>query len=158
MVVCLHVNGQRHELDIEPHETLAEVLRERLGLRGVRVSCGEGECGSCTVLLDGVPATSCLMLALQAESREITTIEGLGTEDDLHPLQQAFIDEQGFQCGVCTPGIILSSKALLDRNPHPTATEVAGALSGHVCRCGAYTQIVRSVLRAAEEMEVRGER
>ncbi|MEI6448814.1 MAG: (2Fe-2S)-binding protein [Actinomycetes bacterium] len=153
-----HVNGQRHELEIEPHETLAEVLRERLGLHGVRVSCGEGECGSCTVLLDGLPATSCLMLALQAEGREITTIEGLGTEDDLHPLQQAFIDEQGFQCGVCTPGIILSSKALLDGNPHPTADEVATALSGHVCRCGAYTQIVRSVLRAADEMEAADER
>ena len=153
-----HVNGQRHELEIEPHETLAEVLRERLGLHGVRVSCGEGECGSCTVLLDGLPATSCLMLALQAEGREITTIEGRGTEDDLRPLQQAFIDEQGFQCGVCTPGIILSSKALLDGNPHPTADEVATALSGHVCRCGAYTQIVRSVLRAADEMEAADER
>jgi aerobic carbon-monoxide dehydrogenase small subunit len=152
-VVRLHVNGQRHELDIEPHETLAEVLRERLGLHGVRVSCGEGECGSCTVLLDGVPATSCLLLAMKAEGREITTIEGLGGEDDLHPLQQAFIDEQGFQCGACTPGVILSSKALLDANPHPSAAEVARALSGHVCRCGAYTQIVRSVLRAAEEME-----
>jgi aerobic-type carbon monoxide dehydrogenase small subunit (CoxS/CutS family) len=156
-VLRLHVNGRQHELEAEPHETLAEVLYGRLGLRGVRVSCGEGECGSCTVLLDGVPATSCLMLALQAEGKEITTIEGLGGEDDLHPLQQAFIDEQGFQCGVCTPGIILSSKALLDRSPHPSAAEVAGALSGHVCRCGAYTQIVRSVVRAAAEMEAADE-
>jgi aerobic-type carbon monoxide dehydrogenase small subunit (CoxS/CutS family) len=156
-VLRLHVNGRSHEVEIEPHETLAEVLRERLGLRGVRVSCGEGECGSCTVLLDGAPATSCLMLALQAEGKEITTIEGLGSEEDLHPLQQAFIDEQGFQCGVCTPGIILSSKALLDKNRHPTAPEVASALGGHVCRCGAYTQIVRSVLRAAHEMEAADE-
>lgn len=146
----LRVNGELHEVQFEPHETLAEVLRERLGLRGVRVSCGEGECGSCTVLIDGQPVTSCLMLAMQAEGKEITTIEGLGNEDDLHPVQQAFIDEQGFQCGFCTPGVILSTKAFLESNPHPTEAEVATALTGHICRCGAYPQIVRSVLRAAE--------
>jgi carbon-monoxide dehydrogenase small subunit len=155
MKLLLHVNGTAHEVVVSPHETLAEVLRGQLGLLGVRVSCGEGECGSCTVLLDGQPVTSCLMLAAQAEGREVTTIEGLGTEDDLHPLQQAFIDEQGFQCGVCTPGVILSAKALLDREPHPTAEQVAEALSGHVCRCGAYGQIVRAVLRAADAQEDR---
>jgi aerobic-type carbon monoxide dehydrogenase small subunit (CoxS/CutS family) len=154
----LHVNGRLHDLEVEPHATLAEVLRDELGLLGVRVSCGEGECGSCTVLMDGEPVTSCVMLALQAEGREITTIEGLGDEDHLHPIQQAFVEEQGFQCGVCTPGIILSAKALLARVPHPTADEVAVALSGHVCRCGAYPQIVRSVLRAAELMEAKDER
>jgi aerobic-type carbon monoxide dehydrogenase small subunit (CoxS/CutS family) len=146
----LRVNGELRDVHFEPHETLAAVLRERLGLRGVRVSCGEGECGSCTVLLDGQPATSCLTLAIQAEGREITTIEGIGSEDDLHPIQQAFIDEQGFQCGFCTPGVILSTKAFLADNAHPTEAEVATALTGHICRCGAYPQIVRSVLRAAE--------
>jgi aerobic-type carbon monoxide dehydrogenase small subunit (CoxS/CutS family) len=150
-MATLHVNGSVHELDIEAHETLSEVLREKLGLRGVRVSCDEGECGSCTVLLDGRPVTSCLMLALQAEGREVTTIEGLGTEDALHPIQQAFIDEQGFQCGFCTPGVILSTKAFLETNPDPTQAEVASALTGHICRCGAYPHIVRSVIHAAHQ-------
>lgn len=151
-MATLHVNGKAHDVEIEPHETLAQVLREKLGLIGVRVSCDEGECGSCTILLDGEPATSCLMLAVQAEGREITTIEGLGTEDDLHPIQQAFIDKHGFQCGVCTPGIILSTRALLDKNPRPTTDEVTTALNGHICRCGAYPQIVDAVMCAAERM------
>lgn len=150
-MATLHVNGSVHELDIESHETLSEVLREKLGLRGVRVSCGEGECGSCTVLLEGRPVTSCLMLALQAEGKEVTTIEGLGTEDKLHPIQQAFIDEQGFQCGFCTPGVILSAKAFLETNPDPTPAEAAAALTGHICRCGAYPHIVRSVIHAAHQ-------
>ena len=147
-----NVNGKTYDIEVRPQETLAEMLRNRLGLQGVRVSCNEGECGSCTVLLDGVPATSCLMLALQAEGKEITTIEGLGTPDHLHPIQEAFIEEQGFQCGFCTPGIILSTKAFLEKNPHPTAEEVVEALSGHICRCGAYPHITRAVLRAAEKM------
>ncbi len=149
----LTVNGQVHELAIEPHETLAQVLRNKLGLYGVRVSCTEGECGSCTVLLDGQPVTSCLMLALQAEGKEITTIEGLVTEEDLHPIQEAFIEEQGFQCGFCTPGMILSTKAFLEKNPDPSASEVASALSGNICRCGAYIHIVRSVKNAAKKIE-----
>jgi carbon-monoxide dehydrogenase small subunit len=103
------------------------------------------------VLLDGRPVTSCLTLALQAEGREVTTIEGLGTEDTLHPIQQAFIDEQGFQCGFCTPGVILSTKAFLEANPDPTPAEVASALTGHICRCGAYPHIVRSVIHAAHQ-------
>jgi aerobic-type carbon monoxide dehydrogenase small subunit (CoxS/CutS family) len=149
----LTVNGQVHELEIEPHETLSQVLRNKLGLHGVRVSCTEGECGSCTVLLDGEPVTSCLMLALQAEGKEITTIEGLGTEENLHPIQEAFIEEQGYQCGFCTPGIILSTKAFLKKNPNPSVSEVASALSGNICRCGAYVHIARSVLNAAKKME-----
>jgi len=112
-MTVLNVNGQLYELEVKPHEMLSEVLRNKLGLIGVRVSCGEGECGSCTVLLDGKPVTSCLMLALQTEGKEITTIEGLGTDEKLHPIQEAFIEEQGFQCGFCTPGVILSSKAFL---------------------------------------------
>ena len=149
----LTVNGQVHELEIEPHETLGEVLRNKLGLQGVRVACNEGECGACTVLLDGEPVTSCLMLAMQAEGKEITTIEGLGTGDKLHPIQKAFIEEQGFQCGFCTPGVILSTKAFLEKNPKPDASEVASALRGHICRCGAYPYIIKSVLNAAEKME-----
>jgi len=149
----LTVNGQVHELEIEPHETLSQVLRNKLGLHGVRVSCTEGECGSCTVLVNGEPVTSCLMLALQAEGKEITTIEGLGTEEDLHPIQEAFIEEQGYQCGFCTPGMILSTKAFLEKNPNPRALEVASALSGNICRCGAYVHIARFVLNAAKKME-----
>lgn len=151
----LNVNGKTYELDVQPQETLAEVLRNKLGLQGVRVSCNEGECGSCTVLIDGEPATSCLMLALQAEGKRITTIEGLGSHDNLHPIQEAFIEEQGFQCGFCTPGIILSTKAFLEKNPHPKAMEITEALSGHICRCGAYPHITRSVLKAADKMEER---
>ena len=149
----LTVNGQVHEIEIEPHETLAEVLRNKLGLQGVRVSCNEGECGACTVLLDGEPVTSCLMLAMQAEGKEITTIEGLATGDKLHPIQEAFIEEQGFQCGFCTPGIILSTKAFLEKDPNPDASDVASALRGHICRCGAYPYIIKSVLNAAKKME-----
>lgn len=151
----LNVNGKTFDLDVQPQETLAEVLRNKLGLQGVRVSCNEGECGSCTVLIDGEPATSCLMLALQAEGKRITTIEGLGSYDNLHPIQEAFIEEQGFQCGFCTPGIILSTKAFLEKNPHPKAMEITEALSGHICRCGAYPHITRSVLKAADKMEER---
>jgi len=149
----LNVNGQVHELEIAPDEILADVLRNKLGLHGVRVSCGEGECGSCTILLDGKPVTSCLMLAIQTEGKEIITIEGLSTGEPLHPVQEAFIEEQGFQCGFCTPGIILSSKALLETNPEPDADEVAEALTGHVCRCGAYPYIIKSVLNAADKLK-----
>jgi carbon-monoxide dehydrogenase small subunit len=153
MTVTLHVNGKKHELEIEAQETLANVLREKLGLIGVRISCDEGECGACTVLIDGQPTASCLMLALQAEGKEILTIEGLGAEDNLHPIQEAFIEEQGFQCGFCTPGIILSTKAFLEKNPDPTPQEAAEAMGGHICRCGAYAHITRSVLKAAEKLK-----
>lgn len=152
----LHVNGVEYEIEHMPHETLGQVLNKRLGLVGVRISCEEGECGSCTVLMDGKPVTSCMVLAMQAEGKEITTIEGLGTYDNLHPIQQAFIDEHGFQCGFCTPGFILSSKALLDENAQPEPSEIADALSGHICRCGSYPKIIQSVLKAAEVLEREG--
>ncbi len=151
-MIKLHVNGRAHEVDAEPQEALSDVLRSRLGLYGVRVSCGEGECGSCTVLIDGKPVTACLMLALQAEGRPITTIEGLGAYDKLHPIQEAFIEEQGFQCGFCTPGNIMIAKALLAENPNPEEAEVANAISGNICRCGAYPYIVKSVLTAARKL------
>lgn len=149
-MIRLLVNGRTHEVKVKPHETLADVLRKKLGFTGVRFSCGAGECGSCTILLDGKPVPSCMILALQAEGKEIVTIEGLGSYDNLHPVQQAFIEEHGFQCGFCTPGVILSSKALLDKNPKPLSSEVAEALSGHICRCGSYAHIIKSVLRAGE--------
>jgi aerobic-type carbon monoxide dehydrogenase small subunit (CoxS/CutS family) len=154
-MITLKVNGRAWPVSPKPHATLSDVLRDELGLTGVRVSCAEGECGACTVLIDGVPTTSCLMLAQQAEGVEITTIEGLAKDGALDPVQQAFIEEQGFQCAFCTPGFILTAKAFLKENPSPTADEVAVAMSGSICRCGAYPYIVRAVLNAAAKL--RGE-
>lgn len=151
----LIVNGQAHDLDIKAHESLSDVLRKRLGLYGVRVSCNEGECGSCTVIMDGEPVTACIVLGMQAEGKEILTIEGLGNVDELHPIQEAFIEEQGFQCAFCTPGFIMTTKAFLEENPDPAPEEAAMGVSGNICRCGAYPYIVRSVLRAARKMKER---
>ena len=150
--VNMRVNGVDRSVEIQPHESLGRVLNGRLGLNGVRISCKEGECGACTVLVDGEAVTSCIMLAVQAGGRDIQTIEGLGTPDDLHPIQQAFVDEHGFQCSFCTPGFVMSSKALLEATPHPDASEIAKGLSGHICRCGTYPNIIRAVQRAAEEL------
>ena len=152
MSTKLNVNGKSIELNCASGRTLDDVLRNELGLFGVRVSCSEGECGSCTILVDGIPMTSCMMLANQVEGKEVTTIEGLGSPDNLHPIQQAFIEEQGFQCAFCTPGFILSANAFLEENPNPTEEEVAIGMSGNICRCGAYPYIVRSVLNAAEKL------
>ena len=149
----LMINDHIHELAIEPHEILADVLNKRLGFIGVRVSCGEGECGACTILMDGKPVLACMMLAMQAEDKEILTIEGLGTYDNLHPIQEAFVEEHGFQCGFCTPGVILSTKNLLETNPNSSPSEIAMSLSGHICRCGAYPKIIKSVQKAAQKME-----
>jgi aerobic-type carbon monoxide dehydrogenase small subunit (CoxS/CutS family) len=151
-MTVLKVNGRKVEISDRGDRTLADALRTDLGLIGARVSCSEGECGSCTILVDGLPQTSCLMLAQQAEGKNITTIEGLADGETLHPIQQAFIEEQGFQCGFCTPGFILSAKAFLEENPNPTADEVSVGMSGNICRCGAYPYIVKAVLRAAELM------
>ncbi len=152
-MTILHVNGKEYQLEFQPHETLGQVLNKRLGLTGVRLSCEEGECGACTVLVDNKSVNACMMLAMQAQGREILTIEGLGTPKNLHPIQQAYIKEHGFQCGFCTPGFVLSTKALLDSNPHPEPTEIADAFNGHICRCGTYPKIIRSVLRATELLE-----
>ena len=149
----LMINDNIHELEIEPHEILADVLQKKLGLIGVRVSCGEGECGACTILMDGKPVLACMMLAMQAEDKEILTIEGLGTYENLHPIQEAFVEEHGFQCGFCTPGVILSTKNLLETNPNSSPSEIAMSLSGHICRRGAYPKIIKSVQKAAEKME-----
>ena len=144
--ITLKVNGDSYELYIEPWKTLADVLREELNLTGTKISCNEGNCGTCTVLIDGQAIKSCIMLAHQAKGKEILTIEGLAKNGDLHPLQQAFIDHFAVQCGFCTPGMILSAKALLDENPDPTEDIVRKTLSGNLCRCTGYVKIVEAVL------------
>ncbi len=148
----LLVNDRQYRLDIAPDRTLADVLRNELGLIGVRVSCSEGECGSCTVLIDGEPTTACLVLANQVQQRGIQTIEALGKPDNLHPIQEAFSEEQGFQCGACTPGFIMAAKAFLEENPNPTEEQVSIAMSGNICRCGSHPYIVRSVMNAADRL------
>ncbi|MCX8021973.1 MAG: (2Fe-2S)-binding protein [Syntrophorhabdaceae bacterium] len=144
------VNGIEYRLYIEPNITLVDLLREKLGLTGTKKSCNEGECGACTVLMEGRPVASCMVLAIDADNKKIITIEGLAEGEKLHPLQEAFIKYGGIQCGFCTPGMILSAKALLDENPDPTPYEVRRAISGNLCRCTGYQQIVDSVLKAAD--------
>ena len=147
------VNRRPIETTVESHLTLLEVLRENLGLTGVKEGCSTGECGTCTVLLDGAPVSSCLMLAMEAEGREVTTVEGLATDGELHPVQKAFIAQGGLQCGFCTPGLLLSSVALLANNPHPAENEIREALAGNLCRCTGYDKVVRAVQAAAKEMK-----
>lgn len=140
------VNGDRYEVAISSNWTLLEVLREKLGLTGTKESCDLGECGCCTVLINGRPVRSCLILAVEAQGKEITTIEGLRSRDGkLHPLQEAFMNYGAVQCGFCTPGMILASKALLDENPNPTEYEIRRALCGHLCRCTGYSKIFEAV-------------
>jgi len=150
------VNGRSYEIPIEPHMTLVEVLRDKLDITGTKISCGAGECGACTVLIDGKPALSCLTLAITARERNILTIEGLAEGSNLHPIQKSFIEHGAIQCGFCTPGMILATKALLDENPNPTREEVKRALAGNLCRCTGYVKIVDAVLTAAEKMRKGG--
>ena len=147
--MIIKVNGQEHEILVEPSRTLIDVLRYDLGLTGVKEGCGNGNCGTCTVLLDGKAVNSCLVFVGEVEDKEITTIEGLSQQEDLHPLQQAFIEEGAVQCGFCTPGVILTAKALLDSNPHPTEVQVRRAISGNLCRCTGYDKIVRAIMKIA---------
>lgn len=154
-LLSLTVNGERHELAVDPRDTLLRAIRDHLGLTGTKEGCGEGECGSCTVLLDGKPVCSCIMLALDAEGREVTTIEGIAEDGKLHPLQQAFVEHGAIQCGFCTPGMIVSAKALLDENPDPTEDEIRAAIVGNLCRCTGYTHIVNAVKAAAEALSGR---
>jgi carbon-monoxide dehydrogenase small subunit len=151
--IRLKVNGAPYEVFVEPWKTLLDVLREEIGLTGVKSGCEEGECGACTVLVDGKAVNSCLMLAPRAQGKEIVTIEGLEGEEGLHPLQQAFVEHFAVQCGFCTPGMILSAKALLDKTPHPTEEEVRVALSGNLCRCTGYVKIIEAVLAASKKMD-----
>jgi xanthine dehydrogenase YagT iron-sulfur-binding subunit len=150
--VTFTVNGRTVSLEVEPRETLLEVLRQKLKLTGTKRTCDHGECGGCTVLLDGQPVYSCLYPAYRVEGKTITTIEGLAKEDELHPVQQAFIDLDAYQCGFCTPGFIMSSIALLSRNQTPTLPEIKTALSGNLCRCGNYSKIYEAVRTASERM------
>jgi len=150
----LKVNGQAYEVFVDPWQSLADVLREELGFTGVKVSCNSGNCGSCTVLLDGKAVKSCIMLAPLAEGKEILTIEGLATESGLHPLQEAFIEHFAVQCGYCTPGMILMAKALLDENPNATEDEIRVGLVGNLCRCTGYVKIVEAIMAAREKMKV----
>ena len=147
----LIVNGATHDVNAPGHETLLVTLRERLQLTGTKLVCARGECGACTVLLDGRSVYSCLTLTAACAEKPITTIEGVGRDDALHPLQQAFIDHDALQCGFCTPGQILAALALLDRTPHPTEDEVRRGMSGNLCRCGTYPKIVRAVLAVASQ-------
>ena len=146
----LIVNGASHEISAPDHERLLTTLRERLHLTGTKLVCGRGECGACTVLLDGAAAYSCLTLTAACDGRDVSTIEGLARDGQLHPVQQAFIDHDALQCGFCTPGQILAAAALLDRQPNPSEEDVRRGMSGNLCRCGTYPKIVRAVLAAAE--------
>jgi carbon-monoxide dehydrogenase small subunit len=146
--LIITVNGKEYELQIEPSATLLDVIREDLGLTGAKEGCGIGECGACTVIVDGISVNACLMLAMEAQGSQITTIEGLADGEKLHPIQQAFMDVGGLQCGFCTPGMILSTKALLDATKSPTNEEIKKGLEGNFCRCTGYTKIIESV-RAA---------
>ncbi|MDE3052469.1 MAG: (2Fe-2S)-binding protein [Gemmatimonadota bacterium] len=149
----LTVNGQPYDLAIAGHESLVAILRGRLGLTGTKVACGRGECGACTVLIDGKPAYACLTLAAACEGAAVSTIEGLGAAERLHALQEAFIAHDALQCGFCTPGQIMAAAALLAQTPRPTEAEVRHGMSGNLCRCGAYPKIVRAVLDAAQRLE-----
>ena len=147
----LLVNGKPHDVTVDAERTLLSVLRHELGLTGTKYGCGEGNCGSCTVLLGGDATRSCITPVVAASGREVITIEGLAEGDTLHPVQAAFIEETAFQCAYCTPGFIIGSVALLSRNPRPTDDEIRSGLSGHICRCGAYTRILRAVRAAARK-------
>ena len=148
----LIVNGSTYTAEAEPSESLLDVLRERLGLTGSKIGCNEAECGSCTVIVDGLAMLSCVMLVGDARNKEVLTIEGLAADGELHPLQTAMINNGGIQCGYCTPGVIMSAYALLQENPHPTSDEIRFALAGNICRCTGYNKIVESIQSAASNM------
>ena len=151
--IILTINGRRHRLVVEPRWSLLYVLRERLGFTGTKVGCERGECGACTVLIDGIPKYACMTLAVEAQGVSITTIEGLMKGDELGPVQQAFLEEDAFQCGYCTPGQVMAAEGLLRANPRPTLDEIRKGMSGNLCRCGAYPHIFRAVSKAANLKE-----
>ncbi len=155
-VVNLTVNGEEHEVEVPARRLLSDLLRDDLNLTGTKRGCETGVCGACTVTMDGQPVKSCLMLAIQARGKSVTTIEGLCADDGtMHPIQKAFLENGGLQCGYCTPGFIMTTSALLERTPRPSAEEVRAALSGNLCRCTGYMGIVESILAAAEKMAAR---
>lgn len=150
--ITMTVNRKNIDTEIDVRMTLAEFLREELDLTGTKVGCNMGECGSCTVILDGKPVYSCTSLAVEALGKEIQTVEGLSKERKLHPLQASFIEHDGLQCGYCTPGMLMSTKALLDRNPHPTEYDVRRSIDGNLCRCGSYLNIIEATITASEKI------
>jgi len=151
-VLSFTVNGDPVEIVCKDNMTLLDLLRDKLGLTGTKKGCEQGECGACTVLLDGLPVNSCCTLAVECEGREVVTIEGIAQGDKLHPIQRQFIEKWAMQCGYCTPGMIMSAKALLDHNPHPTELEIREAIEGNLCRCTGYAKIVEAIQAAAAEM------
>lgn len=150
--IVLHINGQDYPVKVEPDELLVDVLRGRLWLTGTKKGCGTGDCGACTVIMDGRPVTSCLVLAVAAEGKSIETIEGMASAEELHPLQQSFIDYGAVQCGYCTPGLLMMAKHLLEHNPTPSEDEIRAGIAGNLCRCTGYTKIVEAIQAAAPEM------
>lgn len=146
----LRVNGETYEVAVEPHRTLLEVLREQMNFFGTKRGCDEGTCGSCTVLMDGKPVLSCLTLALDAQGRDLTTIEGVANDGTLHTIQRAFIEKGAIQCGFCTPGMVITAKALLEKNPNPSEREIKQAISGNLCRCTGYVKIIDAIKTVAE--------
>ncbi len=152
-VIKVTINGESVEAAVEPNQTLLQFLREDLGLTGTKHGCGLGDCGACTVIMDGKAVNSCLVLAIQAQGKDILTIEGLAVNGQLHPIQQAFVDKGAIQCGFCTPGMILSAKAFLDTNPEPSEHDIRTAISGNLCRCTGYQKIVEAVESAAERLK-----
>lgn len=151
-VIQLTVNGEVYDVSVKPNQTLLDVIRDRLGLTGTKKGCDTGQCGSCTVLLEGKPINSCLVLAVEAHGKDILTVEGLAKNGQFHPLQEAFVQGGAVQCGYCTPGMLLSAKALLDENPNPTEEKVKEAIAGNLCRCTGYVKIVKAILTAAEKI------
>lgn len=151
--IQIEVNGMKNEVDVQPWDTLLDIIRDKLGLTGTKEGCGLGECGACTVIMNGKTVNSCLVLAVEADGKQVTTIEGLSQGENLHPLQQAFIDQGGLQCGFCTPGMIISAKAMLDENPNPTEEEIKRGISGNFCRCTGYTKIIQSIQAAIPKKE-----
>ncbi|GAB4267682.1 MAG: (2Fe-2S)-binding protein [Deferrisomatales bacterium] len=154
--ITLTINGEAFDVAVAPTDFLADVIRERVGLTGTKKGCGIGDCGACTVLVDGAPVLSCLTLALSCQGKEITTIEGLSANGRLHPVQQAFVEKGAIQCGFCTPGMILSSAALLERIPNPTEDQIKQGIAGNLCRCTGYVKIVEAIGRAAELLAKEG--
>jgi len=152
-VINIVVNGIMHTIDVKNNWTLLKVLRDQLGLTGTKCGCDKGQCGACTVLLNGKPVLSCLTLAVAANEQEIATIESLAVGGNLHPLQEAFIEHHALQCGFCTPGMIMSAKALLDENPHPSEEEIRHGLRGNLCRCGSYPKVVQAIQDTAKKLE-----
>ena len=148
----IKVNGQKYELDVDPWRTLLEVLRDHLNLTGTKQSCAEGHCGACTVMVDGEAVNACLMLAVEADGKDILTIEGLAREGQLHPIQETYVTHGAVQCGFCTPGMIMATKAFLEENPDPSEGDIKKALAGHLCRCTGYVQIIDAVKAAADQM------